>query len=193
MKRLFCYVDETGQDTLGKLFIVAIVVAENRRPELESILAEIETASRKHQRKWNKARDAARQDYIAALTARTVPAMIYAKQYTHIGTRDYDRLELRATAEALTLYREANGISADDYDAAITIDGLSKTMVFQAGTEFRRLGVRTRKIVGNRDESSAVIRLADAIAGLEREASEGRQVYQALVTKLKQAKKLHEI
>jgi hypothetical protein len=33
--KLYCYVDETGQDTLGKFFIVAIVVAGNQRDELQ--------------------------------------------------------------------------------------------------------------------------------------------------------------
>jgi hypothetical protein len=193
MKRLFCYVDETGQDTLGRLFVVAIVVTDDRRPELESMLAEIETTSGKYQRKWMKARDMARREYIAAVAAKTLPLMIYARQYTNTGTQDYDELELRAAAEALRLYREANGISADDYDAIITIDGLSKTMVFRAGTVFRRLGVRTRKVVGKSDETSTVIRLADAIAGLVREAQEGREVYKALEARLERAGKLHEI
>lgn len=192
-KRLYCYVDETGQDTLGRLYIVAVVVTDDRRPELEKILADIENRSHKHQRKWFKARDEVRQDYIAGLAAKPLPATMYAKYYADSGTRDYDELELRAAAEALKLYREANGIGDDDYDAIITIDGLSRTMVFRAGTEFRRLGVRTRKVVGKKDEASPVIRLADAIAGLVRGAHEGREAYKALETKLEKAGKLYEI
>lgn len=192
-KRLFCFVDETGQDTRGDLFIVAVVVTDDRQPELEMVLAEIEAATGKKTAKWTKTQNKKRQDYISALAAKPLPATMYAKRYTNTGTQDYDELELRATADALKAYREANNIGGDDYDAIITIDSLSKTMVFRAGAEFRRLGVRTRKIVGKRDESSAVLRLCDAIAGLMREAHEGREVYKALEATLERAGKLYEL
>jgi len=32
--KLYCYVDETGQDTLGELFIVAVVVSDADRDNL---------------------------------------------------------------------------------------------------------------------------------------------------------------
>ncbi len=31
--KLFCYVDETGQDTQGRLFVVAVVVTGSEREE----------------------------------------------------------------------------------------------------------------------------------------------------------------
>ena len=34
-KKLYCYVDETGQDTEGDIFIVTVVVPENRDGVLE--------------------------------------------------------------------------------------------------------------------------------------------------------------
>ncbi|MBI2599976.1 hypothetical protein HYW43_03590 [Candidatus Daviesbacteria bacterium] len=35
-QKLYCYVDETGQDTQGELFIVSVVVAKNDREEIPS-------------------------------------------------------------------------------------------------------------------------------------------------------------
>lgn len=33
-QKLYCYVDETGQDTKGKLFIVVAIVIEKEKDEL---------------------------------------------------------------------------------------------------------------------------------------------------------------
>jgi hypothetical protein len=32
-QNLYCYVDETGQDTNGKFFVVSVVIADSRRDE----------------------------------------------------------------------------------------------------------------------------------------------------------------
>lgn len=194
MKKLYCYVDETGQDTKGRLFIVTAVVTDERQYELEDALIEVEAATGKKTAKWVKTRDKTQQEYIAALAAKTLPPMmIYAKLYANAGTRDYDELELLAAAQAINLYRVDNQIGADDYSVTIIIDGLTKTMSFRLGSEFRKLGVRTRKVTGNRDEASAILRLADAVAGLVRAAHEGREPYKNLEHRLKRVGKLTEI
>jgi hypothetical protein len=66
-------------------------------------------------------------------------------------------------------------------------------MSFRLGTEFRRLGVKTRKVTGTRDEANAMIRLADAIAGLVRDGIEGRKEHKALQAKLEQAERLYDL
>jgi hypothetical protein len=40
--KLYCYVDETGQDTGGRLFIVAVILTSDQRDELRSILQRAE-------------------------------------------------------------------------------------------------------------------------------------------------------
>src|SRR5271165_6282825 len=45
--RLFCYVDETGQDTLGRFFIVPVVVTGDPRERLVAKLEQIEHVSHK--------------------------------------------------------------------------------------------------------------------------------------------------
>lgn len=37
-QKLYCYVDESGQDTKGKLFVVGIVVTGNEKEELSPLL-----------------------------------------------------------------------------------------------------------------------------------------------------------
>lgn len=42
-KKLYCYVDETGQDTKGKLFIVVVVIVENSKEEFITFLEQCVT------------------------------------------------------------------------------------------------------------------------------------------------------
>ncbi len=53
-KKFFCYVDESGQDTLRELFIVSVVMTSQERDQLRQVCEEIERRSRKGQRKWVK-------------------------------------------------------------------------------------------------------------------------------------------
>ncbi len=55
--KLYCYVDETGQDTKGKLFIVVAVIVGEEKNEVEKYLESIEEQSGKGKRKWIKARE----------------------------------------------------------------------------------------------------------------------------------------
>jgi hypothetical protein len=190
--KLYCYIDETGQDTFGAFFIVAIVVTDGQQHELERSLETIEQLTGK-KTKWMKTRDRVRVAYVDALVKRDVPAMIFVKNFMSSSKNNFDDLEVLAAAQAINSYREAHSIREDEYKLTITVDGLSKTVAARMASEFRKLGIKPRKIVGKKDESSAIIRLADAIAGLSREAYEGRQEYKQLATKLKRAKTLYEL
>jgi hypothetical protein len=189
--KLYCYIDETGQDTQGKLFVVALVVADKGQHELEENLESIESTTGK-KTKWMKTNDKIRQAYTSALADQVLPCMIFTKNFPGSKT-GFDKLEVLAAAQALNVYREEHDIHEDSYKVTITVDGLSKTVAARMGSEFRKLGVKTRKIVGKRDESSAIIRLADAVAGLMREVQEGRPEYKKLAAKLKRAKMLYEL
>lgn len=47
MNKLYCYVDETGQDTEGTFFLVALVITGSERDELRKFLIHAETNSKK--------------------------------------------------------------------------------------------------------------------------------------------------
>lgn len=188
-RKLYCYVDETGQDTLGRLFIVAIVITDERQYSLESSLEAIEQEVGKKS-KWMKSSDSVRLSYLRSVHKSKVSCTLYAKDFPS-AEAGFDRMEVLATAQAINLYRESNKIG--EYKATIVIDGQSKTMLARMGADFRKLGVKTRKVVGKRDQSSAIVRLADAVAGLKREAKEGRKEYIALEARLKRAKLLRDL
>lgn len=63
-QKLYCYVDENGQDTKGDIFIVSVVVTGKERDELLSLCEEIERRSGKGKFKWSKAERKKRLDYI---------------------------------------------------------------------------------------------------------------------------------
>lgn len=191
--KLYCYVDETGQDTKGSYFIVAVVVTDNRQHELEDQLEAVEAASGKKTAKWLKTSDKVRLAYFQMiLENHSLPAMVYAKRFAG-ASGDFDELEVLATAQAINMYREEQGIDVTGYKVTVTVDGLSKTTALRMGSEFRKLGIKTRKVVGKKDESSAIIRLADAVAGLVREVSEGRTTYKTLEAAMIETRKLYEL
>ncbi len=47
MQKLYCYVDETGQDTQGALFLVALVIVGQEREKLRKLLRSLEGRSGK--------------------------------------------------------------------------------------------------------------------------------------------------
>ena len=55
-KKYYCYVDETGQDTEGKLFIVSVVIAQKDRAEISELLEKIEKDTGKGKTKWVRTR-----------------------------------------------------------------------------------------------------------------------------------------
>lgn len=49
-QRLYAYVDESGQDTKGEIFLVSVVVVGKRRDAVRRVLQKIERDSRKNRK-----------------------------------------------------------------------------------------------------------------------------------------------
>jgi len=63
--KLYCYVDETGQDTAGRFFLVSVVLIDSaKKDELENQLEEIEKRTGKNKKKWAKEEIGIRIRYI---------------------------------------------------------------------------------------------------------------------------------
>lgn len=185
-QKLYCYVDETGQDTMGNWFLVSIVIIENDKEKFENILEDIETKSGKRKLKWNKTKRNRREAYIREI--------IKVKQFKHCfyftiyeNTTLFTDLIVYATAKAIL--DKAN----QNYQTNIIVDGLYKNLEKQFSTSLRKLKVKVNKVKGARDESSSLIRLADALAGLLRDAAEGDKISKDLVKKLKNLSYVKEI
>lgn len=188
MQKLYCYVDETGQDARSKFFLVSVVIAEDDREEFLKELTRIEKESGKGRRKWMDARDQQRVAYMQLLFANSLfkGKLCYA---VYPRTPDYFTKTIVTVAHAITAY-----VTTEDYRATVLIDGLPKSLISQAAVALRRLRIKIFKVRGIRkEENDALMRLADAMCGFVRSASEGREAFAKLLEKAKKQDFLREL
>ena len=172
-QKLYCYVDETGQDTEGRLFLVSVVVTEQEQEEFARELERIEAESGKRHIKWHKSSVTRKIAYIKAVLACPVfQRTIYFSHYTN--SKAYVDLTVYTTAKAILQRARA------EYKATVIVDGLSGAEVRHFASELRKLHIRIRKVRGARDEAEPGIRLADAFAGFIRDALEEEEYAQEL-------------
>lgn len=166
MKKIYAYIDESGQDTKGKLFLVSVIIIEKDREELRKKLENIETISNKGYRKWTHANKKRRETYInEIIKSGLFKNSIFYSSYEN--TKSYVDLTILTTAKAIIKK------SKEPYKATILVDGLTKGERQYFATGLRKLDVKIRKVRGVDDENDAIIRLADAIAGFVRNYTEG--------------------
>lgn len=188
--KLYCYVDETGQDTQGNLFIVVALVVEEERIELEKFLEQVEQKSGKGKRKWINTRLKEKEKYLAyALTPDKFKEKIfYCIQH---NTKAYEEQTVITIEQSIRNYISTQKIT--NYKAIIVIDGLPKQAEKRVGAALRRARIKTRKVRGERDQSNALLRLTDMVAGCVREAAEGEVTYTKLTKKLEKEHILNEL
>lgn len=165
MNKIYCYVDESGQDTKGKLFIVSIIVTEKDRDLLQKQVEKIEQISKKGKLKWGRSNKKLKLAYLNQVIS--IFKQSSALRYSVFkNTKDYDLATIVAISKSL--HYETRKIK---YKSIIYIDALSKTKRPEYARELRRLGISTQKIRSvQKDENNSLIRLADSIAGWVRDA-----------------------
>ncbi|MFN8444322.1 MAG: DUF3800 domain-containing protein [Caldilineaceae bacterium] len=166
-QKLFCYVDETGQDTKGQLFIVSVVIAQEDREQLIETVEALEQMTGKKSTKWHKTEKSIKASFIEQLFHdERFKGTIFCSSYKDASA--YQELTVLTIATAIHAVKPR-----EKYKASIFIDGLQKSEIIVVGAKLRKIGVHTEKVRGVRDESHALIRLADAIAGFIRECNDG--------------------
>ncbi|MCL5406940.1 MAG: DUF3800 domain-containing protein [Patescibacteria group bacterium] len=166
-QKLYCYVDETGQDTKGEIFIVSIVVTKDNRYEIEKLLEKIETETGKLKTKWSKSKRELQSAYIE----RVFDTVVFKNSIFYSLTKNsktYKDTMLVTIATAVNMVK-----TKEKTKASVFIDGLERKEILMVKTGLRRIGLNTEKVRGIKDESNAIIRLADAIAGLVRKKVKG--------------------
>ena len=172
-QKLYAYVDESGQETRGRVFLVAVVLAGATRDTLQQRLRTMERRSEKQHKKWTKARLAERTAYIQAiLQSSAFAGHIYYSRYQE--TRAYVDLMILSTAKAL--HAHAPGGS----QSTIIVDGLGRTERSRFAVGLRHQGIIVRKVRGARDQADELIRLADAMVGFVRDSLEGSPLMRPL-------------
>ncbi len=170
MQKLYCYVDETGQDTEGRTFIVAVVVLGSDKDACFSFCEQVEQSSGKGKSKWGKAEHRRRTAYLRLIfnNDRFKGNLRFA-MFRGRSERDHDAATIEAIARAVR-FREPT----EKYTTRVYVDGLSKTKRHEYANGLRHQGVPTQKVRGVlKDENNALVRLADAVAGFVRDVLDG--------------------
>jgi len=189
MQKLYCYVDESGQDTGGKLFIVAVVISGNERDALLKLVEQFEEESGKGKFKWGKAAHKKRLEYLRRVFAEKQFGESFRYSLFR-GTTDFDLATILAIAKAVN-WRKPTA----KYAVNVYVDGLSKSKRLEYSRQLHKLGIPVRQVRGiPKDENNALTRLADALAGLVRDAISGdNQEIEALFESAKRRGRLVEV
>lgn len=164
-KKLYAYVDESGATQARECFIVVVVlVDQGEREAVERALEEAERQSGKNLHKWNKSTPHVRSEYmrLIAATWRRFAALV-CRLHVHGVGHYYER-----TGD--TILGAVRSVSPPDgAEVVIVVDGLNAEERQRMTKQVRaaRLPIRL-KVRGGRDESTPLLRLADALAGLIR-------------------------
>lgn len=185
--KLYAFIDESGQDTKGRIFIVSILVFEKDKDKILEVLEEAEKDSGKKNTKWNKARYDFRNKYLKRISELKI---LKGKIFFEIFEDTKKYIELTSYATAKAILKKAKG----DYKVTIFVDGFrqKELEVFTKG--LRDLRIQTRKIRGvKKDENNAFIRLVDAICGLARDVNDGKSEAERMLQKMKNSGIVSEI
>ncbi len=158
-QRYDLYVDESGQDTKGELFVVAVVATENS-DEFRQYCESLEQSSGKGKVKWRSAQKMRRLDYLRSIMLHSSSHKFKLFYSVFRRTTDYDSATIDGIANAI---RRLSPLGSHVY---VHIDGLSKSKRNVYKTRLRQLSCPVKKVSWvTKDENEPLVRLADALAG----------------------------
>lgn len=185
-QKLYCYVDESGQDSKSEIFIVVAVVSDKQQGIFRDKLADIEKSAKTGRKKWHKSSQERRSKYIKLTLEKGV-----GKGDVYFGIYKKPLPYFLPILEVLE--RAIQSKAESSYRAIIYIDGIDKKKSAELTNALRLRGIRLRLVRSRRDESEPIIRLADMWAGCIRSSSLGNQKTQKLFFMAKRTGYLHDL
>ncbi len=186
MKKVYCYVDESGQDPKSEFFVVVAVVNDKEQSAMRKVLLEVEKQARTGKRKWHKSKPERRQQYINTILNRKIAkGEIYFGHYKK--PLPYFLPMLETISKALSAQHSHN------YQAIVCIDGIDKKKAGEITNALRIRGIRLPMVRSKRDESEPLIRLADMWAGCIRGAFLNKESSKQLFEKAKKEKHIIDV
>lgn len=169
MKKIYCYVDETGQDTKGRIFLVSVIIpGKKEKEQLESKLLVIEKRSGKKLSKWGSTNLKYKLAYLKEVfSLKILQGDIFYGIFQ--DTHEYVALTTYTIAQAISIKTQTQ------YQTTIIIDGLNKKERERVIQGLKSLHIRYRKVRGLKEQASSILRLADAMAGFLRDYIEGQK------------------
>ena len=186
MQKLYCYVDETGQDARSNVFIVVAVVSEEAQSQLRQQLIDAEQDAGIGLRKWHDASHDRRINFLQTVLDQDIAkGDLFYSSYEKPIPYFFPLLNLVAKAIAA----KATG----QYKTKVYVDGIDRKKAKELTNALRIEGVSLGMVKMRRDESEPLIRLADRWAGCVRAAIEGNSEPKRVVKQAKQKEYLREI
>lgn len=171
----FCYVDESGQDTKGRLFIVAVVLVDVDSEPARQFCETAEIESKKGKTKWTGSKEQFKIDYIGRVTHCPIfTGRLFFAVYQ--DTTKYQNVTVQ------TISKVIKSLPSDFGKVRVYIDALPKSLEGSVILQLRRSETSVEKVRGvEKDENEALIRLADSLCGLVRGAMDGNPDLQELL------------
>jgi hypothetical protein len=190
-EKLYCYVDETGQDTKGKFFVIVTIMVGKERDDLTRFIEETEEQTGKGSRKWMKSKRYL--NFVRKVLFHPLfKEKIFYQTFRKHAIEDYDPLMIQTITKAIQSFVSQQEIKR--YKVTIIIDGLlTPRRQLYLGSLIRKAGIITEKVKGARDQSDAFVRLADTVAGMIREGEEDVSVYKEIKQRLSDEGILQEL
>lgn len=186
MQKLYCYVDETGQDARSNVFIVVAVVSEEEQSPLRQKLIDAEQTSGIGISKWNNASHDRRMKFLQTVLDRGVAkGDLFFSSYEKPIPYFFPLLDLVAKA----IKAKAEG----QYKTKVYVDGIDRKKAKALTNALRIEGISLGMVKMRRDESEPLIRLADRWAGCVRAAIEKNREAKTLIKKAQEEGYLVEI
>ena len=162
------YVDESGQDTRGRSFYVAVIAIEDS-DKFRQLCEATEEISGKRNTKWGKSDKNKRLVYLRTVIQHAASGNVKLFYNVFRNTTNYDAATIEGIAKSIRALRPTGS------RVYVYIDGLTKTKRGDYKTRLRKSSCPVRKVSGIRkDENEPLIRLADAVAGASRDLLEHR-------------------
>ena len=167
-QKLYCYVDETGQDDASSVFVVVAVVSDHEQDGFREALITIENTAGTNHLKWHKTHPTRRLNYLELAIERNA-----GREEVFFGSYPKPLPYFFPLIDVLELAIKAK--ASLSYTARVFVDGIDRKKAAELTNALRLRGVSLDMVRSRRDESEPVIRLADMWAGCIRAATLGRR------------------
>jgi hypothetical protein len=177
IQKIYCYVDETGQDAGSSFFVVVSIVSAEEQEQLRNKLLEAEETNKIHARKWFNSRSPIKEEFLRTLiNTGLAKGDVYYSKY---------KKPLPFFLPILETIEKAIKDKTDGkpYLAIVYVDGIDRKKATELTGGLRLKGIKLQYVRSVRDESEPLIRLADRWAGCIRDSIEGKEINTNILTK----------
>jgi len=174
--KIYCYVDETGQDIGSDVFIVVVIIINLNLNITRELLEYLEKVTLIGTVKWHKSNYWYRLAFMEKFLSGNFDGL-----HIYFGTVKKPTVYYFSTLEIIKKAIAIN--NRPNTQIIVCIDGLDKSSAKKITKVLRTQAQRIRLVKGVKDESEALIRLADRWAGCIRMALVGNGQCKAMVAK----------